>query len=146
MEKENMTANAERRLHPVALFCLRVAASAMPIAGNGWVLFESSQFRVAMTMRYPLVIAGIDPTPMIVQLVEDYRNWLVVVCSAAVLAAIVYVWGFARRAGSIIGATLGAAALCVIAGGTLQIATIEAWRFDAELRNSILDSRATSRP
>lgn len=149
METESMAAGNGRSLHPVALFCLRVAAGAVLVAGNAWVLFEYFQYEEARGMGPFLVIGGRGSTPMIVDLVDDYSIWLVVICSAAVLAAIVYAWGFARRAGSIIWATLGAASLCAIAGGLIQIATIEARKFNEEWIRAILDgraARAASRP
>ena len=134
METENLAADDGRRLYPVALYLLRVAASAVPLPVNGWVLYEYYKLRQTLNRLEPLVLEGSGLFPPITQIVGNCGSWPLVVSSAGILAVIIYIWAAAQRALPIILATIGAVSLCVVAGYSMQIAREGAWKPFRDLR------------
>ena len=119
-----------RRGHPFALFSLRLAATVLLLAGNAWVVLEYLEFRNTYWELHPMVIGGAPPFTGVTRLTEDCGVWPVVVATAGVIAAIVYIWGFTQRVLPVILATVNAASLCLFVVGLMQLATEGAWKWD----------------
>ena len=128
METGPLAAADGRRGHPFALFSSRLAATVLLLAGNAWVVLEYLEFRKTLNQVLPMFVGGKLDLPFVTGLAEHWGVWPVVVASAGVLAAIIYIWGFAQRVLHVILATVWAASLCTLVGGLMHIATEEAWK------------------
>ena len=118
-----------RRGRPFALFSLRLAATVLLLAGNAWVVLEYLEFWNTLGEVEPMVHTGPPWLPPIAYHVEEWGRWPVVVTSAGVIAAIIYIWGFAQRILPVILATVWAASLCALVGGLMLVATEQAWEW-----------------
>lgn len=130
METGPLAAADGRRGHPFALFSLRLTATVLLLVGNAWVVLEYLEFRNTFWELHPGVIGGAPPFRRVTQLTEACGVWPVVVATAGVIAAIVYIWGFTQRVLPVILATVNAASLCLFVVGLMQLATDEAWKWD----------------
>ncbi len=127
METEPLTAADGRRNHPEPLLSVRLAATVLLVAGNVWMVLEYLEFwntLVDVTPYGPTII------PLVAYEVHDYGRWAQLGTTLGVIAAIIYIWGFAQRVLPVILATVGAAALCAVVGRYMQDATDEAWKWD----------------
>ncbi len=130
METGPLAAADGRRGHPFALFSLRLAATVLLLAGNAWVVLEYLEFWNTWYEVRPMVLGGSLGLPLVTHLMRECGVWPVVVTTAGVIAAIVYIWGFTQRVLPVILATVNAASLCLFVVGLMQLATEGAWKWD----------------
>ena len=130
METEPLAAADGRRGHPFALFAFRVAATVLLLVGNAWAVLEYLEFLNTLYEVLPFVLGGRLDLPLVTHLVRECGVWPVVVTTAGVIAANIYIWGFTQRILPVILATVGAASLCLFVVGLMQVATEGAWKWD----------------